>query len=75
MVSVLSEFKFELDPVVALVSREPGLNQEELQQKLDYPEKSLRQLLKRAKGEGILREKRGRGKTLRYFHQKSVKTL
>jgi len=45
------------------------LNQKELQQKLDYPEKTLRQLLKRAKQEGILREKRGRGKTLCYFHK------
>jgi len=74
MVSVLSEFKFELDPVVALVTREPGLNQKELQQKLGYPENKLRQLLKRAKREGVLREKRGRGKTLCYFPQKSVKT-
>jgi uncharacterized membrane protein len=67
MVSVLHESKFELDPVVALVTREPGLNQKELQQKLGYPENKLRQILRRAKQEGVLREKRGRGKTLCYF--------
>jgi len=75
MVSVLHESKFELDPVLALLIREPGLNQKELQQNLGYPEKKLRQVLGRAKQQGVVREKRGRGKTLCYFHQKSAKTL
>jgi AAA domain len=66
MVSVLQESKFELGPIVALITREPGLNQTELQQKLKYPENKLRGILKKAVQEGTLRQKRGSGKTLCY---------
>jgi hypothetical protein len=67
MVRVLDQERCDIDMLRACIRQNPGLNQKELMQKSGFGEKKLRPLLHRAIELGLLCEKHGKRKTLRYF--------
>ena len=67
MVCALDEEQCELDALCDCVSKNPGLNQKQLEKKSGSAEKKLRMLLKLALDRGLLREEHGDRKTLLYY--------
>jgi RecA-family ATPase len=70
MVRVWSEQEHEMTVLRNVVQANPGLNQKQLTEASAFPDKKLRELLKRAVEKGLLREEKGSRKELLYFPAK-----
>jgi hypothetical protein len=67
MVRVGREGDLEMEYLVSVVSEHPGMNQKQLEQLSHVPEKKLRELLKQAVEDGLLRSEPGNRKELLYY--------